>query len=99
MQRMIAQIGVEENVESTIGYEVMNEGFARDASPRTAEIVTMMTRKNGRKSPRAFPMTSAKTFTATVQLPFTWIGIMNSMMPTMEGARKPASCLALNYVM
>ena len=30
---MIAQIGVEENVESMMGYEVMNEGFASGKRP------------------------------------------------------------------
>ena len=88
-------MGVAENVSSTMGYDVMNDGLPSEMTPSTADNVTMITHSRGRKSPSADPMMSAITLTVMVMVPSTCMGIMNKMMPTTEGTMNPASWRAL----
>ena len=88
---MTTQIAVVEKVLATIGYVAMKFGLPRKIMPRIADSVTMPTHSAGKNSPIASEIMSAIIFTTIVQLPSYCTGIMNKIIPTIDGTKKPAS--------
>ena len=79
-----------EKVSFRIGFSLMNFCFAREITDKIAETVMMATHRIGRNPPKAPPMISARILTHTVQSPLYFTGIINSMIPMMEGIRNLA---------
>ena len=89
--RIATQIAVVENVFATIGYVAIKFGLPRKTIPRIADNVTMPTQSPGNISPIESLIMSAMILTTIVQLPSYCTGIMNKIIPTIDGTKNPAN--------
>ena len=97
--RITTQIGVVEKVSFSKWFSVINLGFPSAITDIIAEIVTIITQRIGNMLPIAPLIISARIFTIIVQSlapsPVApkndfFTGIMNKIIPIIEGIKNPA---------